>query len=418
VKPPPIKVQAKRRGAPPGHPGWHRRPPDHIDQTIQVPAPIVCPHCQCEKLAPWDETYEHDQEDIILVPRTRVVRFVHKQCFCPKCRHPVYQTGEGELRGCEIGPVTRAVAMHLRYNLQIPYRHVQHILADLFGMPLVPATAMNFDRQATELGRPFFEQLRQMLQNSPVVYSDDTSWREDGQGHYIWFGGNKDVAVYLLTDNRASQSAVKLLGEEFDGTLVSDDYAGYNATNPKDRQTCWQHLRTKSKEILQQIELTRPPIAVPRAVEFCGKLDKFGLRMCALGRLKERGKLSLRKAKAMIPKLQKQLKRFATKPLDHPEAETLRTRVMEKDWDKLFTFLRVKDVEPTNNLSERSLRFLVILRKISFGTRSPEGSESHGVLASLLQTARLQGKKAVDFLVTLLTRSTAEVKAALFGGTS
>ena len=352
------------------------------------------------------------------MPRTRVIQFVHRQCFCPKCRQPVYQTAEGELRGCEIGPVTRAVAMHLRYDLQIPYRKVQHILGNLFGMPLVPATAMHFDRQATALGRPLYEELCQRLQNSPVAYADETSWRQDGRGAYIWFGGNENLAVYLLTDNRAAESAVKLLGEEFDGALVSDDYAAYNAAHPKDRQTCWQHLRTRSKDILKQIELTQPPIAVPRAVEFCRKLDRFGLRMCALGRQKERGTLSLRQAKGMIPKLQKQLKRFASKPLDHHEAETLRKRVMEQDWDKLFTFLRLKGVGPTNNLAERALRFLVIMRKICFGTRSAEGSESHGVLASLLQTARLQGRKAVDFLTALLTRTAAETKAALFGGSS
>jgi hypothetical protein len=140
-KPPsaPIKVKAKRRGAPVGHPGWHRREPDHIDQTILVPAPTVCRHCQNDDLQPYPEKYEHVQEDIVLVPRTRSTKYAHDQCWCPTCRRPVYQLGEGELAGCQIGPVTRAVATHLRYDLQIPYRKVQHILQNLFGMPLVPA---------------------------------------------------------------------------------------------------------------------------------------------------------------------------------------------------------------------------------------------------------------------------------------
>jgi hypothetical protein len=101
-------------------------------------------------------------------------------------------------------------------------------------------------------------------------------------------------------------------------------------------------------------------------------------------------------------------------PLDHPAAETLRQRVMHKDYDKLFTFLRIKGVEPTNNLSERSVRFLVIMRKICFGTRSQAGSTSHGVLPSLLQTARRQGKDTLQFLLALLTQPLAQAKAALF----
>jgi transposase len=417
VKPVPIKVTARRRGAPLGHPAWRRREPDPIDNVITLPAPDVCPHCECAELEPCPELHEHVQEDIVLVPRTRVTKYVHHQCICPRCRRPVYRKGEGELPGCAIGPVTRAVATHLRYDLQIPYRKVQHILTSLFGMPLVPATAMNFDRKATALGRPLYEQLRVMLQSSEVAYADESTWREDGQGTYVWFGGNQDIAVYQIAD-RSGESAVKLLGEDFGGTLVTDDYASYNAVGAKNQQTCWNHIRTKAKEVVRQIELIDPPISAPRSIEFCQKLRRFAVEMCALGRQQRSGKLSQAKAKAMIPSLKKRLQRFAGKPLEHDAAETLRHRVMVKDWDKLFTFLRVKGVEPTNNLSERSVRFLVIMRKICFGTRSPAGSESHGVLPSLLQTARRQGKDVIKFLVTLLTQPAAAAKAALFSGGS
>ena len=91
---------------------------------------------------------------------------------------------------------------------------------------------------------------------------------------------------------------------------------------------------------------------------------------------------------------------------------------MNKDYDKLFTFLKIAGVEPTNNHAERSLRFLVIMRKICFGTRSEDGSESHSIMPSLLETARRQGKNGIDFLVTLLTRSLPEARHALFANTS
>jgi transposase len=285
-------------------------------------------------------------------------------------------------------------------------------------MPLVPASAMNFDRKATALGRPLYQELCALLKSSPVAHADETGWREDGHNGYVWFGGNKDVAVYQITDNRSADSAVKLLGNDFDGTLVSDDYAAYNAVSAANQQTCWNHIRTKAKEVIKLIELTSPQAAAPRAVEFCQKLRRFAVRLCVLGRQMRGGKLSLRKATAMIPALRRQLKRFAGRKLDHEAAETLRQRVMEKDKDKLFTFLRIKGVEPTNNHSERSLRFLVIMRKICFGTRSAAGSESHGVLPSLLQTAHRQGTEAIGFLVNLLTKPLAAARAALFGNSS
>jgi transposase len=414
VKRPAVHGKARRRGAPLGHPGWHRREPDHIDQVVRVSAPATCPHCQHDSLLPCAELHEHLQEDIVLMPRTWVTRFVHKQCWCPRCRREVYQAAPGELPGCDIGPVTRAVAAYMRYDLQMTYRHVQHFLSDIFGMPMVHATAMNFDRKATVAGKPIFEQLQVLLQSASVAYADETTWREDGAGHYIWFGGNKDVAVYQITDNRTKESAVQLLGNQFDGVLVTDDYAGYNAVEAKHRQTCWQHLRTRAKEIEQQIELAGSQARAPQSIEFCQKLQRFALRMCELGQQLKKRKLSRAKARKMIPLLQRQLRCFASQTLEHELAETLRDRLMVKDWDKLFTFLRIKGVEPTNNHSERSLRFLVIMRKICFGTRSPEGSESHSVLASILQTAKLHGKNAIQFIVKLLTEPTEKAMAALF----
>ena len=81
---PPRPTTARRRGAPPGHPGWHRRQPDHIDRVVPVAAPAICPHCRQPGLKPYPEIYEHIQEDIVLAPRTHVAQFVHQQSWCPK----------------------------------------------------------------------------------------------------------------------------------------------------------------------------------------------------------------------------------------------------------------------------------------------------------------------------------------------
>lgn len=401
-----------------GHPPWRRRQPDHIDQTLEVPAPAICPHCRSADLRSHGELYEHTQEDVVLVPGTRVTRFVHRRSWCPKCRRAVYQPAEGEVPGCQIGPVTRAVATHLRYDLQIPYRKTQHILQDLFGMPLVPASAMAFDRKATRRGRALYEELRVKLQSSSVAYADETSWRQDGQGHFVWYAGHQHLAFFQITDNRSSDSALSLLGEDFDGTLVTDAYAAYNAVNARYRQTCWSHIASTCKDLLEQIRLTDPPIRVPRSVRFLDRIKGFASDLCDLGRQLRDKTLKRSRARAMIASLQKQLQAFAGKPLDYAPAETLRRRLMEKDWDKLLTFLRIEGVEPTNNHSERSVRPLVIMRKISNGTRSADGSESHGVLPSLLQTAQRQGRPSIPFLMTLNCGSLDAARAMLFPDSS
>ena len=416
ARPPEEKPAGKprKRGAPVGHPYWARRPAGPVDQVIEVPAPQRCPFCDGDDLRPYPEVYEHDQEDVILHPAPQVTQHRYQQCWCNTCRRPVRRQVPTDLPTCQIGPVTRALAIHLRYNVQIPYRKVQHILRDLFGMPLVPVSAMRFDRQASVKGRSLYEELRIKLQNSPVVHADETSWRQDGKSHFLWYGGHQDLAFFQITPDRSAQSALQLLGEEFAGTLVSDAYAAYNATEPRHWQTCWAHLNRRAKELLEQIRLTEPPIQVPASVSFLKRLGKLGGDLCELGRQLRNNKLKPARARALIPGLQRRLRRMAGRPLDFPPADTLRKRLLEKDYDKLFTFLLQQNVEPTNNQAERSIRPHVIMRKICNGTRSAAGSESHAVLPSLLQTARRQGKDSLPFLTTLLTDTPQAARSALF----
>ena len=90
----------------------------------------------------------------------------------------------------------------------------------------------------------------------------------------------------------------------------------------------------------------------------------------------------------------------------------------KKEFHRLFTFLKYPGVQPTNNQAERSLRDMVIFRKISFGTRSAEGSYSHSVLPSLILTAKRQGKHPLSFLQTLFSSKTPVTQQALYNDSS
>ena len=107
-------------------------------------------------------------------------------------------------------------------------------------------------------------------------------------------------------------------------------------------------------------------------------------------------------------------------PLKDKKAETLRQRLLDpkKEYHRLFTYIKHPDIQPTNNQAERSLRNLVIFRKICFGTRSTQGSVSHSILPSLLLTAKRQGQHLLIFFNTLFSADTATAQAALYNNSS
>ena len=410
----------KKRGAPKGHPGWFRRHPDHIDKTIIVPAPEACPHCACTDLKPMQEMQDHLQEDIVLQPKTQVINFKHHQAFCPKCRRCVIKAATGELLNSKIGPTTKAAAVFLRYGLRIPYRKVQELFDVFFNMSFVPASAMAFDRTAARKGEPLYEDLKEKVRASSSAHADETYWRQDGVGHYVWYAGNDDLALFHIDRHRSSKVAQSILGNNFNGVLNTDGYAAYNAVNAKDRQSCLAHLIRKSKDIKQEILLTKPQFQDKPSIRFCNYVSTLFKKACEIGQKLNTGDIKQNRAGVFESSLYSVLNSICLTKLAHDKAETLRQRLIDpkKEYNRLFTFLKYPDVQPTNNQAEQSLRNMVIFRKICFGTRSGDGSYSHSVLPSLLLTAKRQGKHPLPFFESLFTSDTATAQAALYNDSS
>jgi transposase len=404
----------KKRGAPAGHPPWQRPQPEHIDQVIPVPAPKRCPHCRSAALQPLARVQEHVQEDIVLQPRTIATCYVHQQAYCPGCDRNVLLPGPGELPGSYIGPAAKATAAYLRQELNVPYRKISRFFADFFGLKFVPASAYGFERQAVRRALPLYADLLDKVRSLAVVHADETSWRHDGRNFWVWYAGNDDLAIFRLDAHRSAEAAQELLGERFDGVLVADAYASYNGIHPRDRQSCLAHIKSKAKELDQELALLKGRAADPAARRFCQDIQGLVRDACLAHRKLSKGPWRAMIAKAKGRALRQRLKRICRTPLCHPRTETFRQRLLGKEQKLLFTCFRRPNVPPTNNQAERSLRPVVIMRRVIQGTRSHKGLENHGVLRSLFETSRRQGKKPHRFFLDLFTKTTPQAQNALY----
>jgi transposase len=364
-----------------------------------------------------EESTEHIQEDIVIRPQTLVTRYLHGQAFCSRCHRPVVQAGEGELLNAPIGPIAKSVAIYLRYQIGIPYRKTAELFREVFGLTFVPASALGFDRKAATRARPLYEDLRDKIRTSEVVHADETSWRGDGMGHFIWFAGNEHLSFFHIDRHRSAEVAKTIFGENFAGTLVRDRYSAYNGIGA-DWQACIAHLLTRAKEIKAEHAL------LPRADKdtatgpFCDRLMDLCSRLCDTGQKLKAGDIPWKTTTKIEKSFVRELNTICKQPLRFKPAETLRTYLAGPEQRFLFTFLRRPGVPPTNNHAEQSLRHLVIFRKICFGTRSESGLKTHSILPSLVQTARKQGIQPREFLQTLLTADTATAQAALYNNSS
>ena len=418
--PPPDREKPKKRGPPVGHPPWRRPIPRHVDRSVPVPAPTICPHCACATLLPSQETVDQLQEDIVIQPRPVVTRFHHDTAFCPNCRRPVYATAPEELRNCSIGPTTKAVGVWLHHQLKLPFRQVQHLFATLFGMSFVPTSALNFSLTAAGRSQPLYDDLREKIRAATLLHLDETSWRWDGLGAWLWYAGNADLDFFHIDRSRATAVIAAMLGDTFGGDIVSDGYAVYDALRARWRQTCLAHIIRTAKELAAEIQLIENPAPYKTDMAFAHAMAGFFSEVCALDHQRRSGHLSRKRARALVPTLRRRLKASCSAQLAHPKALNLRDRLLspERDAKKLFTFLTRPGMPPTNNHAERALRGPVLARKISFGSRSDTGAHAFAVLASILGTARRQNQPAIPFLYALFTANIATAQAALYANST
>ena len=284
----------------------------------------------------------------------------------------------------------------LREEARLPFGTIQRLLARCYGLDLSRGALVAAVQRVAERGRATLDSLRAELRASPRVHADETGWRENGRNGYIWTFSTPRLC-YFVRRGRHKAVVTEVLGESFDGVLVSDFYAAYTHY-PGVHQFCWAHLVREIHELTTRWPEDAALQTWAQAVQTvyhdaCATAARYTAENASAG-----------------ARLDAQL--ACERPLlhlCHPflEAEAAPQRPLcqriFRHIKELFVFVGLPDVPPDNNAAERSLRHLVTSRKISGGTRSPHGSDTKTALASLFGTWHLQGLDPLDQCRLLLS---------------
>lgn len=379
----------KKKGAPIGHLGKTRAKPDHIDEEIQV-VPDICPYCGSKDLFNTGIIEEHIQEDIVL-PKKKVTKYIKTVCKCNKCNMLVRKTGFGEMPGSYIGPQTKSILNHLRYDIGISNHKLQRIFKDLFDMPFHQTSVGGFENQLTRRGQSIYNQMRIALKEMNLLYIDETGWKRDGLPYWLWGFCNKRMAYYHIDESRGGNVIESLLGKTFTGTIISDFLSAYNAIESF-KQKCLVHL-------LRMIDRWDMRFGNIKEVEmFFEQLKEHTKRIIYLFKNRRRVESYIDQRADIIAKIRNLL----GKELPHKKVDTWRLKT-EKQQDNLYRCLFNPKIDFNNNFAERILRPSVIMRKITFCNRSDNGIHNHSVIMSLLETAKLNNKYPQQIFYRILT---------------
>jgi hypothetical protein len=282
-------------------------------------------------------------------------------------------------------------------NKQLGLRKTYDVLHQLTGLTLSPGGRSQAIARAAERLQPDYDTLLEQVRHSGTLHSDETSWWVAGDGYYLWVLTTDEHTYYRIVPARTQDAAKDLIGESFDGVLVTDCLNIYDGLNELQQKCYAHHLKAISQA------LNTP----------AGEHSLYLLELRALLHIAMVLKEQMAPLKAStIATIRQWLEQRVDTLLRHPrgdpddpqgqQEEKIRCRLSNQR-DHLFTFLDYPDVEATNNAAERQIRPAVIARKISCGNKTLTGAHTWEILASLAATAKQQGTSFINLIADAIS---------------
>jgi transposase len=368
------------------------------------------------------------RRQVVELPPPQPVEVTEHQLFrswCARCCKWHYASVDlsGQVIGRgRIGVRIASLIAYLSSCMRMPVRLIREYLHTVHSLTISTGEIVGLLHRVAEAApvKRAIGAIKERVRRSRVVHADETVWRQEEEGHngYVWsFSTPEGERLYEYNRSRAGEIPKGILGSEFKGVLCSDFYCGYNGYEGE-HQRCWTHLlrdlhtlkeeHPDNQEVLEWAREVRtlyddahklllpPTHELPHGLgpPIDGEATTHPTRHCqrqrAYNRLVERA--------ACLGRRYAQAKEHRTHP-----CHALCKRLLRHQ-EELFQFVVVPGLSSSNNLAERSVRPVVVVRKVSGGTQSPRGSQTRMTLSSLMGTWRAKGLNAFDQCLALLSQ--------------
>lgn len=390
----PASSRPRRRGAPVGHAPQQRPPfqPEEID-VVEQHAYQACP--QCGGPVEWLPAPAEVMQQVELVTKpTLVTEHQSRTCRCAACRRDFTRPLPPEVAAAGLcGPRLTAWVAYLKGACHASYGTIQQLLGETCGLRVAKGTLVKLCQKVSRSLAPSYDDLVRQIPCQSSLHVDETSHRENGQWQWTWVFRAPQFTLFQIAEKRSGDILDRLLGNEFSGTLLSDYYSAYRsylATHPRaDAQFCTAHL-VRDVKFLQTL-----PDEADR--QFGGKLlaELKGLFRLWHAAREYPDEATFRTA--LIAQGQ-QLERVASEQVPDTRASWALARRFKQHARHYLRFTHTPGLEPTNNAAEQAIRYVVIDRRVTQGTRSQRGRNWCQRIWTAIATCRQQGRDLLSFL--------------------
>jgi transposase len=389
---PPAAPTGKSRGGQPKHRKAYRAlvPPEKVRETFTC-KPTTCRRCGRGLLGDDPMPLIHQVAELPKVEPIVDEYRLHRLA-CPGCGETTCGVLPPGVPHGRFGPYLQAVLAVFAGAYRLSKRQIRQLGADLFGLSISTGMISKLERRGGEILEAPYNELAVSVHAAAAVNIDETSWRQDRKKAWLWVAVTPLATVFTIARGRGADVARALLGSRDDQVATSDRFSSYRWIDPSSRQICWAHLRRDFQAMIDR---------GGDGKLIGGVLLKLSDRLFHDWHRMRDGPPDREGFGMRMKRLRREVRRALEEGARCGCARTSATcfEILKVE-EGLWTFARVRGIEPTNNAAERALRFAVIWRRISGGTDSERGSRFVERALSVVATCRQQGRDVLEYLTS------------------
>lgn len=384
----------RKRGAQPGHKKHERKPfaPGEID-LFQDHRLHECPECggQLELL---DEPARVLQQIEVVEKPITITEHRSRVCRCGKCNKEFAASIPPAVEKAGlVGPQLTALVGYLKGVCHCSFTTIRKFLQDACGVAISRGQLRKLcGKVATSLDAAY-QELLDLLPEQDRLNVDETGHKENGKRMWTWCFRAPLFTLFKIELSRGSEVLVDALGLEFDGVLGCDYFSAYHKYMRLNEhvlvQFCLAHLIRDVRFLVEhpharnQAYGKRVLAAIREMFKIIHRRDTYKTEQAFRKALKDQGNEVWTQATNWVPNTK--------------EANNLARR-FDKHGQEYLRFITTPGIEPTNNLAEQAIRFVVLDRRVTQGTRSAVGRSWCERIWTAIATCAQHGRNVLEFL--------------------
>lgn len=383
--------------------------PEQVQAVIEVTPPNTCDACGFtgellfkRQDKAWISELVKDQALVVTEYHVPVMT-------CPTCGRTV-RGQHADLAADQFGATAHrcgsqlaATVQTLHHEVGLPQRRIPRVLSLTAGIRLTQSAITQAARRLAADGSPLathVQGLEQELRQAAYVHHDDTGWRINALPAWVSTFRSADTVLFRANLKHTNNELRAVLGDGFQGVLVCDRFKVYDSKTLEGvrQQKCLAHVIRNADETAAR-EQKRPG----RGHAYGQNLAQVCRELIRLHTGYHQRKWTLEEYRQQGESLTLRLERLLTRTaLKSKGNERLRLGLLEQHVrGRLLLFLADPEIPPTNNAAERSLRTVVIARKVSQCSKNALGAQTYMRIKSTVETAKLRGQDPVAVLLHL-----------------